>query len=65
MWKPLQQHFFAIVKPTYDNIYNDIAECRHQFPWLLQALMYTEENNQTGEPIWNYPTGAMTSWKGC
>ena len=31
----------------------------------LQALMYIEENDLTGRPIWNYTTGILTFWKGC
>ena len=26
--------FFAVVKPTQDGIYDGIAECHRQFPWL-------------------------------
>ena len=33
--KPYGSNFFAIVNPTKDDIYDDIAECHHQFPWLL------------------------------
>ena len=31
----------------------------------LQALTYIEGNGQTGRPVWNYATGALTSLEGC
>ena len=34
--KPYDSNLFAIVNPTYDSIYDDIAYCRCQFPWLLR-----------------------------
>ena len=39
MWKPLQQHFFAIVIPTQDGIYDSIAECHCRFPWLDMVVI--------------------------
>ena len=40
MWKPLRWHFFAIIKPTLDSIYDSIAKCCCRFPWL--CLVITE-----------------------
>ena len=31
----------------------------------FQALIYIEENDWIGRPIWNYVTGTLTCWKLC
>ena len=35
MWKSLRQHFFCCSKTNIGWHLDDIAECRHRFPWLV------------------------------